>query len=463
MFRHSYIPPEILKNMEEPSKEGRILMGVLGSFAGAAVIMLVSVVLWLCDLRFGWDVEIGYFLLPLFIGYMAGWGYRLFRGIRSVPTAFIVVAGVTQLSSVIWLLGLFVFVAYDVTKASSLPFRFLYSSLTVLMPEFWKEYGDALLIYEILILVGVVVAGGALFRYADWKNTPWRMAAHAMKRQGHNLLTERLPYGTLPEQFRVGARLSIEGEIFRVSPHLKKEHSFTVWDIAGAVIGPSNGLNVLYGRNHQVLAKFAGCMRNSELLMKYLVENHIVMTWIRPDQRLIWREEPVTDFQDSLPKKFTLRMEPGTRKGFTAGGTFLILLGCSVLLYVIYLWITGAFDGDEATGITVSCIFVIPGLILAGMGFYLIGISKQQIDVDEGRIQAVTIWGRSHTFSAQDILSTSRAQGRLVLYDWEWKRIESLDLRLEGILMLEQYLRGGLQSGLTEFIPYIEFTGKENV
>lgn len=51
MLEHGYIPYEVFKNMKEPPEKGSIFLGLLGSLAGAAVIMLISIFLWACDLR----------------------------------------------------------------------------------------------------------------------------------------------------------------------------------------------------------------------------------------------------------------------------------------------------------------------------------------------------------------------------------------------------------------------------
>lgn len=440
MFRTRDIPEEVLQNMEEPAQKGSLLLGLLGSLAGAAAFLLASIVLWSCDLRFDWGAEASYLMLPLFFGSAVGGGYRLFHGRRSVWTAFVTVGLSTLLLSLVWLFALVVFLAYGRMGSDGPSVGLLCDTLLRMLPEIWREVVSAdwelLIPYGALCLAGFLLTRGGLLRYADWKKAPWRTAAATAGGMTYNLLPERLPYGKTPERFCVGSRLAVEGEKLYVLSRFQRKRTFSVREIAGVVMGPSGGSNVLYGRNYQVLARFAGSMGNADLFIKYLMDYHILMTGMQPGWKPVWSQEPDAGAGAFLPESFTLRMEQKVRKRFITGGVFCMFLAGAALILVIYSRITGQLDAWGSAALALLCLF------LAGVGFVLMrGVSNHRAEVDKDVLRVVSKWGQTREFFVREVASTSRAGGWLILYDRDWNRLEKLDLCLEGVPILERYLR----------------------
>lgn len=67
----------------------------------------------------------------------------------------------------------------------------------------------------------------------------------------------------------------VEGSSIRWKRRLCKDRVFSAHDIAGVVLGPSNGCNVLYDKNYQILARFAGSMKHADLLLAWLLQQDI--------------------------------------------------------------------------------------------------------------------------------------------------------------------------------------------
>ena len=61
---------------DSPEFQGSVLRGILGSIVGMAVCVVVLLLCWLVDFT---SLVI---LLPLFVGAVIGWFYRLFHGDR---------------------------------------------------------------------------------------------------------------------------------------------------------------------------------------------------------------------------------------------------------------------------------------------------------------------------------------------------------------------------------------------
>lgn len=91
-----------------------------------------------------------------------------------------------------------------------------------------------------------------------------------------------------PTNFAVHSRsmpetqIIIEGSSLRWWRRLQKDRVCSVQDIVGVVLGPSNGCNVLYDRNYQVLAKFAGSMEYADLPLETLCPNWICRNGMVP-------------------------------------------------------------------------------------------------------------------------------------------------------------------------------------
>ena len=105
-----------------------------------------------------------------------------------------------------------------------------------------------------------------------------KASLHFGVRYSYNLLPEKLPavnppaYFAVHSRFAPGSRIIVEGSILRWRRRFRKDREFSVRDIAGVALGPGNGCNVLYGRDYQILAKFAGSMEHADLMFLWLLQ-----------------------------------------------------------------------------------------------------------------------------------------------------------------------------------------------
>ena len=99
----------------------------------------------------------------------------------------------------------------------------------------------------------------------------------------YNLLPEKLPAASPPAYFAVqsrfapGTRIIVDGSILRWRRRLRKDREFSVRDIAGVVLGPGNGCNVLYDREFKTLAKVDSYLDDMDRLKGYLASYGIKM------------------------------------------------------------------------------------------------------------------------------------------------------------------------------------------
>lgn len=139
-------------------------------------------------------------------------------------------------------------------------------------------------------------------------------------------------------------------------------------------------------------------------------------------------------------EKFTLRLREWNQKVFRRTGIFSILIGsvcCCISFFIMLIYLI------VGEGIwTIATISTILNAFLTGLGVVLLkDYPNQQVEVDGSSLHIRTKWGRTQTFSVQDIASMSKAEGFLILYDREGKELGKMSLALEGISMLEQYLK----------------------
>lgn len=118
-----------------------------------------------------------------------------------------------------------------------------------------------------------------LLRYTDpaWYADPRRTAAARAGGLMYNYRSSKIPLPStqIPPTFSVGSGLEVRGQILRTTPNLRKGRTFAVSDVAGVILGPSNGSNVLFGLQGQVLAKFAWSEKNANLLAQILDEHGV--------------------------------------------------------------------------------------------------------------------------------------------------------------------------------------------
>ncbi len=403
--------------------QGSILRGILGSIAGMIVCILVML---LCSL-----FQMGSFstMLQLLAGLVIGWFYRLFHGWRSKTAAYVTVGICTVSASVLWV------VLLAMLSAFASPALFTAAD----WGRLWGKIWELLLLCAGLGMIGFFFTRKSLLAYADWKRGPWHMAYAGGNGYSYNLLPEKLPAVNLPAYFAVhsrfapGTQIMVDGSSLRWRRRLRKDRVFAVHDIAGAVLGPGNGCNVLYNKNYQVLAKFAGSMEHADLMFLWLLQWNIPIVnvpagWHSPAEAI---PEPEPAKSSVLQQHFSLRLKRSTRIGFTGIGWFLLLIGLALLLVVDF----SAVSMAERTAM------VFLELTVLGMGIVYLRIGKVcQVEVDGEQMRVVSRFGRAAEFSVRDVSSVSRSLGWIVLYDREFKTLAKVDSYLEDMDKLKGYL-----------------------
>jgi len=410
-------------NEISPELQGNFLRGILGSVTGMIVCILVMLLCSLC--------QMGSFSTTLlfFVGLVIGWFYRLFRGRRSKTAAYVTVGICTVSASVLWVILLALLPIF----VSPAPFT----------AADWGRLGG--MIWQLLLLcaglgmIGFFFTRGSLLAYADWKKGPWHIAYAGGNGYSYNLLPEKLPIVNPPAYFAVHGRFAprtqiiVEDSILRWQRQLRKDREFSVHDIAGVVLGPGNGCNVLYDKDYQVLAKFAGSMEHADLMILWLLQRESPIMgapagWRSPAEAGSG-SEPVDS--SVLRQQFTLRLKRSARIGFTGIGWFLLLLGAALFLALDFSALTMA----ERTAV----LFLEPAVM--GMGIVYLRIGKVcQVEADGEHMRVISRFGRPVEFSVRDVSSVSRSLGWIVLYDKEFKTLAKVDSCLEDMDKLKGYL-----------------------
>ena len=403
--------------------QGGILRGILGSVTGMIVCILVML---LCSL---FRMSSFSTMLQLFVGLVIGWFYRLLHGRRSKTAAYVTVGICTVSASVLWvaLLALLsVFVS---------PAPFTAADWGRLCGEIW----ELLLLCVGLGMIGFFLTRRSLLAYADWKRGPWHIAYAGGNGYSYNLLPEKLPnvnppaYFAVHSRFASGTQVIVECSSLRWRRRLHKDCVFSVHDIAGVVLGPGNGCNVLYDKNYQVLAKFAGSMEHADLMFLWLLQREIPIVnvpagWHSPAEA---SPEPEPVKSSVLQQQFTLRLKRSTRIGFTGIGWFLLLIGLALLLVI---------DLSAVSMVDRSAIIIVM-LAAMGMGIVYLRIGKVcRVEVNGEQMRVVSRFERAAEFSVRDVSSVSRSLGWIVLYDREFKILAKVDSYLEDMERLKEYM-----------------------
>ena len=403
--------------------QGSILRGILGSAIGMVVCVLVMLLCALC--------RMGSFstMLQLFEGLVIGGFYRLFHGRRSKISAYVTVGICTVSASILWV----VLLALLPVFFSSAPFT------AADWGRLWGKIWGLLLLCAALGLFGFFFTRRSLLAYADWKRGPWHIAYAGGNGYSYNLLPEKLPavnppaYFAVHSRFAPGTQIIVEGGSLRWKRRLRKDRVFSARDIAGVVLGPGNGCNVLYGREYQVLAKFAGSMEHADLMLLWLLQREVPIAnapagWCSPAES---GPEPEQVRPSDSEQQFTLRLKRSTRIGFTGIGWFLLLIGLALFLLIDF--------STLAMADRLAIIFL--ELAVMGLGIVYLRIGKVcQVEVDKERMRVVSRFGRAAEFSVKDVSSVSRSMGWIVLYDREFKALAKIDSYLEDMDRLKGYL-----------------------
>ena len=372
-------------------------------------------------------------MLQLFSGLVIGWFYRLFHGRRSKTAAYATVGICTVSASVLWVVLLALLHAF----VSPAPFT------AADWGRLWEKIWELLLLCAGLGMIGFFFTRRILLAYADWKRGPWHVAYAGGNGYSYNLLPEKLPavnppaYFALHSRFAPGTRLIVEGSSLRWRRRLRKDRVFSIHDIAGVVLGPGNGCNVLYDKNYQVLAKFAGSMEHADLMFLWLLQREIPIVNAPAGWNFLAEANPEPESVNSsvLQQQFTLRLKRSTRIGFAVIGCFMLLLGLALFLAVFLLTDVSALPMVD------RCALVFLELAEMGMGIVFLRIGKvSRVEVDGEQMRVVSRFGRAAEFSVRDVSSVSRSLGWIVLYDREFKTLAKVDSYLEDMERLKRYL-----------------------
>lgn len=410
-------------NEISPELQGSILRGILGSVTGMIVCILVML---LCSL---FQMSSFSTMLQLFVGLVIGWSYRLFHGRRSKTAAYVTVGICTISASVLWV----VLLALLSVFVSPAPFT------AADWGRLWGEIWELLLLCVGLGMIGFFLTRRSLLAYADWKRGTWHIAYAGGNGYSYNLLPEKLPtvnppaYFAVHSRFAPGTRLIVEGSSLQWRRRLRKDRVFSVHDIAGVVLGPGNGCNVLYDKDYQVLAKFAGSMEHADLMFLWLLQREIPIVnvpagWHSPAEA---SPEPEPMKSSVFQQQFTLRLKRSTRIGFVGIGWFLLLIGLALLLVI---------DLSAVSMVDRSAIIIVM-LAAMGMGIVYLRIGKVcRVEVNGEQMRVVSRFGRAAEFSVRDVSSVSRSRGWIVLYDREFKTLAKVDSYLEDMERLKEYM-----------------------
>ena len=382
-------------------------------------------VMLLCSLC---QMESSGIMLQLFAGLVIGWFYRLFHGWRSKTAAYVTVGVCTVSASVLWgvLLALLpVFVSPDPFTAAD-------------WGRLWGKIWELLLLCAGLGMIGFFFTRKSLLAYADWKRGPWHVAYAGGNGYSYNLLPEKLPavnppaYFALHSRFASGTRLIVEGSSLRWRRRLRKDRMFSVRDIAGVVLGPGNGCNVLYGKDYQVLAKFASSMEHADLMFLWLLQKKVFIVNAPAGWRSPAEDSPEPKpVKSSIPQQqFTLRLKRSARIGFAGMGWFLLLIGLAPFLAVIFSTVT----------IAERSALIIVGLVTMGIGIVCLRTGTVcQVEIDGEQVRVVSRFGRTKEFSVKEVSSVSKSLGWIVLYDREFNTLAKIDSYLENLDKLKEY------------------------
>lgn len=408
--------------VDQTAPHGSLLYGISGCIVGMLVCILT---LLLCSLFL---IKSSIFF-QLFVGLVIGWFYRLFHGLRSKPAAYTIVAVCTVLTCVLWT------IIFALSSAGISPLQLAAED----WERLWNATWELLLLCAGLGLTGFFFTRRPLLTYADWKKAPWHTACSYAGGASYNLLPEKLPDQIPPlcfsvhSRFAPGSRITVEGSILRQKSFLKKDRVFSANEIAGVVLGPSDGCNVLYNRNYQVLAKFAGSMEHADLLLAWLLWQNIPIEkapaeWHIPAEV---NSAPKPAEISVLKCQFTLRLKRSARIGFTGIGWFLLLIGLILFLAINFSSISLA----ERWAVSITA------LSAMGMGIVYLRIGKVcQVEANGEQMRVVSRFGRAAKFSVREISSVSRSMGWIILYDREFKTLAKIDSYLDNLDMLREYL-----------------------
>ena len=388
---------ERLPELEKSAEQSGALRGISGAFLGAAV----GTALWYGLMFFmmdNWD-PFGKLtvLAGVLVGWLSSWGYRLFQGLRAPRFARNIVRLSCVLTQPLAVFGMLFLVALTrlAQRGQDLDRDTVWITLSAAWEAlFQRQVFGIVVVFIVLALVFSKTGMGGLLKYTDpaWYSDPKRLASLNGGGALYNYLSHWPPVEAepVPVQFQVGTGLEVSGETVTVSSSLKKSQRFAAGQIAGVIVGPSNGHNVLYDRNNQALAKFAWSMKNANLFTRWLLQRNVPFYDITGAGLSAQEEEPETS-KPELPQRFTVRESK----------VFLVLGAAGCLLFsgltLAAVWLAGR---ELATGLLCMAVFLFLLLFCVWM---LLAYSRRRLEVDGDTLRYTAALGRKTEFQITQV------------------------------------------------------------
>lgn len=414
---------------QSAAPKGSRLLGALGAFLGALLAALITDLLtYILPGDMG---RLTVLLNLLLVGWASCWGYRLFRGFRSMKYAQWTVRASIALAQP---LALALLLTYSVLRRAwgtlrlspgDLLFTFA-RSLTLLLRDF--PTAAVLLILGALFFARLSWTG--LLKYVDpaWYSDPRRLA-----RVGGGGATFNLPpcwplppADSLPQTFSVDkGKLTVEGSALTYKPWAKPRRAFRISDIAGVVLGVSSGYNILYGRDNKELARFAWSRQNALLLGQYLLAHDI--PFIDPNGDPIPAQPPIEAEAAPLPQSFTLRQN---KLALVVGWLCLLFFGgCTILAFLFVEFPTSLLCGG---------FFALFDLLAL---YLLLSYHNHRLTVEGKDLTYTSLWGKTTRFHLTDIARGALHNGQLKLLDRAGQPLASLGMDMKNAPLLNRYLQ----------------------
>lgn len=413
--------------LETPEQQGSSILGVLGAFLGA----LLGHGLWLgCMFALPsgsvlWDLII---FGGLFAGFFSCWGYRLFRGRRNMKFAWRVVRLCVMLAVpaaiVLCTAALVLYWAKGWWAAGpQVVWLALTGSVERLVTERdWKP----ILILSLISLFLARISAPILLKYADpgWYNDPRRAAqsngggAMFNYLKGWPGISEPIPHSFTVDK----GKITVEGEQITAKGRWGKVTAFGLREVAGVVIGPGSGFNVLYDKEKRVLAKFAWSRKGADLFGQYLLEHGV------PFEDLQGQKLDLTPQKVELPWQFEVRESK-------------VCLWVGVICLVLFSVLSALclFVMDELAILIALLVFLFFVLLSAWL---LLSYKNRRLVVEGNALTYTTAFGRTTRFRVDEVDSFRYRFGRGTreLRDREGKLLARFEDNMEGAALLVEYL-----------------------
>lgn len=413
--------------LETSTPRGSRVLGMLGAFLGA----LLGDLLWLFIL-FVIPSESEFWKLALLGGVLAGfcscWGYRLFRGRRNMKFAWWTVRLCVVLTTPLALALFSALVALSWAGGWWYGPRVIWlalcSSVELLVAE---RQWQVVLVFSLTNLFFARLSAPLLLKYADpdWYRSPRRIA----QSNGGGALFNHpkiwpLPEAaSLPTTFTVDkGKLTVEGDTITAKRFGKTPRVFSVQEVAGVVLGPGSGFNVLYDKDEQILAKFAWSRRGAETFGQYLLHHGV------PFVDLNAQPVQTTPQAVELPRQFTVRE-----------GKLVLWVGVICLAVFGCLAVLSLFVMDELAILVALMVFLF--FVLMGV-WMLLSYKNRRLEVDGEDLTYTTAFGRTTRFrlSQVDSFRFRLGVGTRELRDREGKLLARYEDNMENALLLTAYL-----------------------